>query len=78
MHVTTPSLAPLLLSRIHSPRRPPSRRRLDGPSRTALRCVSALHTRPRFPISRCTVVTMRPGLPIAILPGIVTELGCVS
>jgi hypothetical protein len=34
-----------------------------------------LHARPRFPISRCTVVTMRPGLPIAILPGIVTELG---
>jgi len=36
---------------------------------------SALHARSRFPVSRRTVVTMGPGFPIAILPGIVAELG---
>jgi hypothetical protein len=36
---------------------------------------SALHARSRFPVSRRTVVTMGPRFPIAILPGIVAELG---
>jgi hypothetical protein len=35
------------------------------------------HAFSRLPIFRCTVVTMCPSLPIAILPGVVAELGCV-
>ena len=69
---------PVLRSRKHWPGIPSSRRRLEGPARTARRCASALHVLPRFPISRCSVMTMRPGLPIAILPGVVTELGRVA
>jgi hypothetical protein len=32
----------------------------------------------RPPVFRCTVVTMCPSLPLAILPGVVAELGRVS
>src|SRR4029453_12739073 len=39
--------------------------------------LTRLQARSRGPVGRCAGVTMRPGFPIAILPGIVAELGRV-
>jgi hypothetical protein len=55
------------------PRPSPQGRRLTGE-----RLEERLHTCSRLPIFRRTIMTMRPSFPIAILPGIITELGRVS
>jgi hypothetical protein len=50
----------------------------DGaPHQSGSEVRAGLHACSRLPVFRRTVMTMGPDLPIAILPGIVTELGRV-